>query len=244
MARYRAVSHDANKSRRYRRPPIEISDTFKIIISQALQDQKITSSDSRPLEGHCRSQVCSCSVAKWRTSFGRHIRLEVRYCAHLPDRFRRSPATNDNFDLSRWNLTFERDLDLRSNIDLDIFRSTCMFQRVSMRGTRWWHNYFDIFSVQKLLAKTRFFTNGYFDISWPPEPYLLELINSDDTLAKEQIKSYGLFFPQRIIVSEIMAHFGRDLAFCNLIWQFFFCNLAIWWPLATSLLTWATIWKQ
>ena len=78
---------------------------FKISIPWAPLRQTITSFDSWPLQGHFRSQVYSHSVATWRISFGRHIRLEFRHCAHLPDRLRRFPTINDKYDISRSNLT-------------------------------------------------------------------------------------------------------------------------------------------
>ena len=99
----------------------------------------------------------SCIVATRRTSFGRHIRLGFRYCAHLPDRFRRSPAQNDKFVLSRSNVTFipwswsvVKFWPWRYQIN------THMFGRLSMRGTRWQQNYLDISFSSIVIGETRF----------------------------------------------------------------------------------------
>ena len=44
-----------------------------------------------------------------------------------------------------------------------------MFRCVSTKESRWWHNYFISFLVQKLFTKNIFVNNGHFDTSWPLE---------------------------------------------------------------------------
>ena len=106
---------------------------FKIITSQALLGQKITSSDLYPLQGHFGSQV---KVIIWvrtvilqygKTSFGRHIRLEIRYYAHCTVHIYVTDFVG--VQQSKISSTFHdqilplpRDLDLRSNFDLEVFR--------------------------------------------------------------------------------------------------------------------------
>ena len=130
---------------------------FKISIPWAPLRQTITSFDSWPPQGHFRSQVYSHSVATWRISFGRHIRLEFRHCAHLPDRLRRFPTINDKYDISRSNLT----LTLWSWPELKFwpwcfYVNMYVFRCVSVRGIRWCQNYFDCI-VRKLWRRKAVF---------------------------------------------------------------------------------------
>ena len=75
------------------------------------------------------------------------------------------------------NWPVPRDLDLRSNFDLCVFRSI----RICLDASRCEeHDGGKVISIsllgQRLLVKKTFFAqNSYFDISWPPKPYLLKL---------------------------------------------------------------------
>ena len=139
---------------------------LKMAISWAPLSQ-VTGFDLWPLQGHFRSQVCRCSVAAWRTSFGRHIRLEFRYCGHLPDRLRRSPTMNDKFGISSVNMTIASSF--WSKVKFWPWRflvNKYMFRCVSIRETRWWQHYFDISLSSKVVGeKPLSAIKRYFDIS-------------------------------------------------------------------------------
>ena len=104
------------------------------------------------------------------------------------------------------------------------------FRRVSTRGTRWRLNYFTSFLSSKVIAKNIFikktsiltFLDLYGLTYWG-------YVNSDDRLAKEQVKSksYHLLVFRGllpIIVSEIIAHFRKNRYFA----KSDLCDL--WWP--------------
>ena len=113
-----------------------------------------------------------------------------------------------------------------------------MSRRVSMRGTRLWQNHFDASFRSKVIGKKWFLSHiAIFDTYWPPEPYLLELYQfwlhlGERSAQKLSIAIFRGILP--IIVSEIMSYF-RKIGH--------FIKFDLWWPLVTSVLTWAKKWR-
>ena len=75
---------------------------------------------------------------------------------------RQDESTDIQYDL----LGSPHDIVLRSNFDLDLSRSSCMymFRSALTRGTQWHANYLFNFLVQTLFEKNRFGKNSYFDL--------------------------------------------------------------------------------
>ena len=87
------------------------------------------------------------------------------------------------------------DLDLRSNFDLDLSRSSYMFADVHWRGKHNGVKSIDLSSnTEVIIEKTVSLKNCIFDLSWPVTPKQLTLGEIWDTLAKERFKSFLVLF--------------------------------------------------
>ena len=116
-----------------------------------------------------------------------------------------------------------------------------MFRCVLTRQTRWCQNYCFIISNREVIIEKLFRSKMPFltfrDL-WRLNGW--SYVKSDVTLAKERFKSYLLFFffwfGVAIIVNEIMAGIPDK--------TIIFRKFDIWWPLLTSILTWAKKWPK
>ena len=89
-----------------------------------------------------------------------------------------------------------RDLDLRSNFEIDFLRSICTYFDASWRQEDYADKIMSLaLLVQKLLAKKKLLVKKrYFHLSWPLQPNPLTLRQFYFTLAKELWKGYREFF--------------------------------------------------
>ena len=133
-----------------------------------------------------------------------------------------------------------RDLDLRSNFDLDLSRSCYICFDASWRGK---HDGVKIialsFQTQKLSLKTVSLKNAVFDLSWPLTLKQLILGEICPHLSEREFQelSFAFFrFGVAIIVPEIMAGIPDK--------TIIFRKFDLWWPLLTSIFTWAKKWPK
>ena len=133
-----------------------------------------------------------------------------------------------------------RDLDLRSNFDLDLSRSCYICFDASWRGK---HDGVKIialsFQTQKLSLKTVSLKNAVFDLSWPLTLKRLILGEIYRRLSERAFQelSFAFFrFGVAIIVPEIMAGIPDK--------TIIFRKFDLWWPLLTSIFTWAKKWPK
>ena len=128
-----------------------------------------------------------------------------------------------------------RDLDLRSNFDLDLSRSCYTCFDAPWRGK---HDGVKIialsFQTQKLSLKTVSLKNAVFDLSWPltlKRLILGEIWRHFSERAFQELSFAFFRFGVAIIVPEIMAGIPDKTTI--------FRKFDLWWPLLTSILTWA-----
>ena len=133
-----------------------------------------------------------------------------------------------------------RDLDLRSNFDLELSRSCYTCFDAPWRGK---HDGVKIialsFQTQKLSLKTVSLKNAVFDLSWPLTLKRLILGEIWRHLSERAFQelSFAFFgFGVAIIVPEIMAGIPDKTTI--------FRKFDLWWPLLTSILTWAKKWPK
>ena len=134
-----------------------------------------------------------------------------------------------------------RDLDLRSNFDLDLSSVILyIFRCVLTRQTRWCQNYCSIISnteviIEKLFcSKMPFLT---FRDLWRLNGCILGEICRHLSERAFQELSFAFFgFGVAIIVPEIMAGIPDK--------TIIFRKFDLWWPLLTSIFTWAKKWPK
>ena len=133
------------------------------------------------------------------------------------------------------NLGQAVDLDLRSNFDLDLSRSCYTCFDAPWRGK---HDGVKIialsFQTQKLSLKTVSLKNAVFDLSWPltlKRLILGEIWRHVSERAFQELSFAFFGFGVAIIVPEIMAGIPDKTTI--------FRKFDLWWPLLTSILTWA-----
>ena len=124
-----------------------------------------------------------------------------------------------------------RDLDLRSNSDIDLLMWTCKYFDAFRRGKQDAAKIASSFISSKVISKNSFCKKRCFDLSWPLQPNPLKLGPfwwhfSERTVKELSSAVFRGFLP--IIHSEVIT---------KKIWNS--TNFDIWWPLVTSILTWA-----
>ena len=133
-----------------------------------------------------------------------------------------------------------RDLDLRSNFDLDLSRSCYTCFDASWRGKHDGGKIIALsFQTQKLPLKTVSLKNAVFDLPWPLT--LKRLISGEICLSlyrKSVSRAIFCFFGfgVAITVPEIMAGIPDK--------TILFRKFDLWWPLPTSIFTWAKKWPK
>ena len=133
-----------------------------------------------------------------------------------------------------------RDLDLRSNFDLDLSRSCYKSFDASWRGK---HDGVKIIALscqtQKLSLKNCFAQKSVFDLSWPLTLKRLILGEIWRHLSERAVQELSFAFSGfgvAIIVPEIMAGIPDKTVI--------FRKFDLWWPLLTSIFTWAKKWPK
>ena len=133
-----------------------------------------------------------------------------------------------------------RDLDLRSNFDLDLSRSCYTCFDASWRGKHDGIKIIDLsFQTQKLSLKTFSLKNAVFDLSWPltlKRMILGEICCHLSERAFQELSFAFFGFGVAIIVPEIMAGIPDK--------TIIFRKFDLWWPLLTSIFTWAKKWLK
>ena len=146
----------------------------------------------------------------------------------------RQYASND------MQLGSSRDLDLRSNFDLDLSRSCYTCFDASWRGK---HDGVKIialsFQTQKLSLKTVSLKIAVFDLAWPltlKRLILGEICRHLSERAFQELSFAFFGFGVANIVPEIMAAIPDK--------TIIFRKFDLWWPLLTSIFTWAKKWPK
>ena len=115
-----------------------------------------------------------------------------------------------------------------------------MFRCALTRRTRWCQNYCSIISnTEVIIEKTVSLKNAVFDLSWPLTLKRLILGEIWRHLSERAFQelSFAIFgFGVAIIVPEIMAGIPDK--------TIIFRKFDLWWPLLTSIFTWAKKWPK
>ena len=114
-----------------------------------------------------------------------------------------------------------------------------IFQRVLTRGTRYDQSYVSIFISSKVIReKTVLQKNAILTFYWPLQPNLLKLRQFWCHSSERAVKELSIVFSLLLIYNRFWSNGTFLKKYVILL------NSDLWWPLVTSILTWAKNWPK